>query len=62
MLTEEEREILKLRADGLLNKEVACELGLTEAAVKSKMSSINRKLKTLNTPHAVAQAIRGHII
>jgi DNA-binding NarL/FixJ family response regulator len=43
-LTEKEREILELVADGLTNKQIATELFLAEKTVKNYVSAILRKL------------------
>jgi DNA-binding NarL/FixJ family response regulator len=52
-LTEQQTKILKLMADGLLNKEVAIKLGLTEGAIKQHNNRIYRKLSVNNRVEAI---------
>lgn len=51
-LTEREREILQLVAEGLSNKEVALRLNLQEKTVKHHMSRVLAKLKAHNRTEA----------
>ena len=55
-LTEREREILALVADGLSNKEVARDLDLQEKTVKHYMTNILRKLGVRNRVEAAILA------
>lgn len=52
-LTPQQHKILLLFADGLLNKQIAYELGLSEATVKSHASAIFLKLGVRNRTQAV---------
>lgn len=55
-ITEAEVEALRLVKDGLLIKEVAFELGISEGAVKQRLRSAKDKLGARTTPHAVSVA------
>ncbi|NQZ33703.1 MAG: response regulator transcription factor [Oceanospirillaceae bacterium] len=52
-LTPQQHKILLMFADGLLNKQIAHELSLSEATVKAHATAIFRKLKVLNRTQAV---------
>jgi DNA-binding NarL/FixJ family response regulator len=52
-LTAQQSRILKMFSDGLLNKQIAAELSLSEATVKSHASSIFLKLGVRNRTQAV---------
>jgi FixJ family two-component response regulator len=45
LLTEREREVMELVATGLMNKEVAAELGVTEITVKVHRGHVMQKMK-----------------
>jgi FixJ family two-component response regulator len=53
-LTSREREVLQLVSSGLLNKEVASELGLSEITVKLHRGSAMRKMRA----QTLAQVVR----
>jgi DNA-binding NarL/FixJ family response regulator len=55
-LTAREREILKLLAAGLANKEIATQLAISERTVKFHVSEILARLEASNRAHAVAMA------
>ncbi|MBV9544182.1 MAG: response regulator transcription factor [Chloroflexi bacterium] len=55
-LTQREREVLRLVADGLPTKQIARSLSITERTVKFHVSSIFRKLGADNRAQAVALA------
>lgn len=55
-ITEAEIEALRLMKNGLLIKEVAFELGVSEGAVKQRLRSAKDKLNARTTPHAVSVA------
>lgn len=48
-----QKSILKRAAQGLKNKEIGSDLGITEAQVKSQINSIRKKLTASNRAHAV---------
>jgi len=51
-LTKRQEAILKLIADGLLNKEIAARLGITEGTVKQQNNAIFKKLQVNNRVEA----------
>jgi len=57
-LTEREREVLELLADGLTTSEVAKTLSLSEHTVRSRVKAALAKLGARNREHAIAIAIR----
>jgi DNA-binding NarL/FixJ family response regulator len=62
MLTNREREILKLLADGMSNADVAQRLFISQETVKSHVRHILAKLEADTRTHAVAIALRDAII
>jgi DNA-binding NarL/FixJ family response regulator len=61
-LTEREREIIQLLAEGSSNKEVADVLGISVKTAETHRASIMRKLKFESFSDLVRYAIRNHII
>lgn len=61
-LTDREREILRLMADGLLKKEIADSLGLSVHTVSSHLRHVYDKLQVTTNTAAVAKALREGII
>src|SRR6202051_3362422 len=55
-LTPREREVLPLVVSGLLNKQVAAELGTTEATIKVHRSQLMRKMGADSLPELVRMA------
>jgi FixJ family two-component response regulator len=55
-LTPREREVLPLVVSGLLNKQVAAEIGTTEATVKVHRSQLMRKMGADSLPDLVRMA------
>lgn len=53
-LTPRETEVLHLIAEGLLNREIAEQLQLSESTVESYLDRIYRKLKVRNRTEAAA--------
>jgi DNA-binding NarL/FixJ family response regulator len=62
MLSEREREVLHLVADGLSNKQVAHPLSITERTVKFHMTSIFNKLGAENRAQATALALQRGLL
>jgi DNA-binding NarL/FixJ family response regulator len=62
MLTQREREILQLLADGMSNADVATRLFISQETVKSHVRHILAKLEADTRTHAVAIALRESII
>ena len=56
LLTPREREVLPLIVSGLLNKQVAAEIGTTEATVKVHRSQLMRKMGADSLPELVRMA------
>jgi len=61
-LTTRERDVLKLLPQGLTAKEMALSLFLTEATIKSHLTSLYRKLEVGNRVQAIAVAIETGLI
>lgn len=61
-LTEAELEALRLVRDGLLLKEIADSLGISEGAVKARLLNAKRKLKARNSTRAAALAMQFGLI
>jgi len=57
-LTPQQFRVLQMLGTGLLNKQIAWELGISEATVKAHMTAILRKLGTSNRTQAVLVAGR----
>ncbi len=62
LLTEREREVLQLLAEGKSNKEVAGVLGLSPYTVESHRNNLMQKLNLHNTADIVLYAVRKAII
>jgi len=61
-LTRREKDVLELMADGLMNKEIAKKLGVTDATVKNHVTSILRKFNAHVRTEAVVTAIKYGLI
>ena len=62
ILTPRERQVLTLLGEGLLNKEIAVQLGISEHTVKTHLAAIYEKLDASNRAEAVARGLRGGLI
>jgi DNA-binding NarL/FixJ family response regulator len=60
--TPREIEVLRLLADGLVNKEIADRLGISEHTAKFHVASILGKLQASSRTDAVAQGLRRGLI
>lgn len=60
-LTDRELEVLRLLTKGMLNKEIAKSLYISEKTVKNHISSIFRKLDVQDRTQAAVYAIKHHI-
>jgi DNA-binding NarL/FixJ family response regulator len=60
-LTTREREVLKLIAEGMINKEIATRLYISEKTVKNHVSNIFRKLNVSDRTQAAIYAIKNNI-
>ena len=61
-LTPREIEVLRLMGDGLVNKEIAGRLGISEHTAKFHVASILGKLQASSRTDAVAQGMRRGLI
>jgi len=61
-LTLRETSVVQLLANGLSNRQIARELGISEATVKGYLSELFEKLGAADRTHAVALALRSRII
>lgn len=61
-LTKREIEVLKSIAAGLLNKEIATNLGISERTVKNHISNIFKKIDVADRTQAAVFAIRNNIV
>jgi DNA-binding NarL/FixJ family response regulator len=61
-LTGRETQVLELLAEGLPNKAIAVELGISDQTVKFHVSSIAGKLGASNRTDAVRRAVRRGLI
>jgi len=52
-LTPQQFRVLQMLGDGMLNKQIAYELGVSEATVKAHMTAVLRKLGASNRTQAV---------
>jgi RNA polymerase sigma factor (sigma-70 family) len=61
-LTQREREILSLLADGLGNKQIAAQLGISPSTVKTHLEVVFDKLAVSTRAEAVAMAVRQGLL
>jgi len=57
-LTERELDVLRLAAQGLTNKAIAAELGLSDRTVQGHLANIYGKLGVTTRTEAVTQALK----
>jgi two-component system nitrate/nitrite response regulator NarL len=60
-LSNREKQVLKLVADGLTNKAIASNLSIRESTVENHIHHIYKKLKISNRAQAVAYALQSGI-
>lgn len=61
-LTRREIEVLKLLSEGLINKEIAYKLSISEKTVKNHVSNIFKKLGVFDRTQAAVYAIKNNIV
>jgi len=61
-LTEREKQILKLIAEGLKNKDIACTLSISESTVENHIHKIYQKLNISSRAQATAYAFQIGVI
>ncbi|MCA9914713.1 MAG: response regulator transcription factor [Anaerolineae bacterium] len=61
-LTERENEVLQLLAQGMTNKAIAHQLGITDHTVKFHVNAIMTKLNAQSRTEAVVRAVRAGLI
>jgi DNA-binding NarL/FixJ family response regulator len=61
-LTARERDVLALAAEGMVNREIAAALGLSEHTVKFHLAAIFGKLGVATRTEAVRRALRRGLI
>jgi len=61
-LTQREQEVLELLAEGLPNKAIAAQLGISDQTVKFHVASISAKLGATNRTEAVRIALRRGLL
>ena len=61
-LTEREQQILDLIADGLTNREISCNLTISESTVENHIHHIFVKLGISNRAQAVAHAFQLRMV
>ena len=61
-LTQRERQILSLLADGLGNKQIAAQLGISPSTVKTHLELLFDKLDVTSRAEAVAVAVRRGLL
>jgi DNA-binding NarL/FixJ family response regulator len=62
VLTDREEQILRLIADGFTNREISCNLSISESTVENHVHHIYAKLGISNRAQAVAYAFQLRII
>jgi DNA-binding CsgD family transcriptional regulator len=60
-LSPRQLEVMELRANGYINKQIAWKLSISEATVKEHVSNALRKLKSRTTEQAIAELFRRGI-
>jgi DNA-binding NarL/FixJ family response regulator len=61
-LTEREKEVLALVTEGLIDREIAKHLGISESTAKNHVSSILSKLEVTNRTQAAVAAVRRKLV
>ena len=62
ILTSRQTDVIKLRASGLLNKQIANVLEISEYTVKEHITAALRKLQVRKVEQAIVILVKKHII
>ncbi|ROR22140.1 LuxR family two component transcriptional regulator [Mobilisporobacter senegalensis] len=62
LLTKRELQVLELLSEGLLNKEIAYKLDISEKTVKNHISNIFKKINVSDRTQAAVYAIKNNIV
>jgi len=62
LLSDREQAVLRLVAEGLLNKQIATSLGMGERTVKARLTSAMNKLGVDNRTHAAVVAVQRGLL
>ena len=62
VLTDRENQVLSLIADGLTNREISCNLFISESTVENHIHHIFMKLRISNRAQAVAHVFQSRIV
>jgi len=62
LLTKRELQVLELLSEGLLNKEIAYKLDISEKTVKNHISNIFKKISVSDRTQAAVYAIKNNIV
>lgn len=61
-LTDKQKRVLELRAQGYRNKQIANMLGISDVTIHQHLRACCRKLNAVNTAHAIALATTAGIL
>lgn len=61
-LSDKEKEVLSLAAQGFMTKEIADILNRTESTIETHLRALFRKLKATNMMEAVGYAMAYHLL
>ena len=61
-ITEQQKQLLQMVADGLTNKEIAAQLFVTDRTVKTYLTELYEIFQVNNRAQAIAYAIRHNLI
>ena len=62
ILSKRQTDVIKLRASGLMNKQIAYELGISEQTVKEHITALLRKLHVRSVEQAIVLLVKQQII
>lgn len=59
LLTDRQKDVMRMLAEGMINKQIAHRLDISVATVKTHIAAAVRRMKARNRIHAVAMLIRA---